>query len=233
MVKKELSEAEIAESIPDLWQPLTEEQRILLAQNFTIQKYKKNEPIYCEGETPTHLMCLFTGKVKIYKDGVGGRSQIIRVIKRHEYFAYRAYFAEEDYVTAAAAFEPCTICLIPMPTIISLIQENAELAMFFIRQLSIDLGISDERTVSLTQKHIRGRLAESLLFLKDTYGVEEDQCTLSIYLSREDLANLSNMTTSNAIRTLSNFAAEKLIIIDGRKIKLIEEDKLKKISKIG
>lgn len=233
MVKKELSEAEIAERIPDLWQPLTEEQRILLAQNFTIQKYKKNETIYCEGETPTHLMCLLTGKVKIYKDGVGGRSQIIRVIKRHEYFAYRAYFAEEDYVTAAAAFEPCTICLIPMPTIISLIQENAELAMFFIRQLSIDLGISDERTVSLTQKHIRGRLAESLLFLKDTYGVEEDQCTLSIYLSREDLANLSNMTTSNAIRTLSNFAAEKLIIIDGRKIKLIEEDKLKKISKIG
>lgn len=233
MVKKELSEAEIAESIPDLWQPLTEEQRILLAQNFTIQKYKKNETIYCEGETPTHLMCLLTGKVKIYKDGIGGRSQIIRVIKSHEYFAYRAYFAEEDYVTAAAAFEPCTICLIPMPTIISLIQENAELAMFFIRQLSIDLGISDERTVSLTQKHIRGRLAESLLFLKDTYGVEEDQCTLSIYLSREDLANLSNMTTSNAIRTLSNFAAEKLIIIDGRKIKLIEEDKLKKISKIG
>lgn len=233
MVKKELSEAEIAESIPDLWQPLTEEQRILLAQNFTIQKYKKNETIYCEGETPTHLMCLLTGKVKIYKDGVGGRSQIIRVIKSHEYFAYRAYFAEEDYATAAAAFEPCTICLIPMPTIISLIQENAELAMFFIRQLSIDLGISDERTVSLTQKHIRGRLAESLLFLKDTYGVEEDQCTLSIYLSREDLANLSNMTTSNAIRTLSNFAAEKLIIIDGRKIKLIEEDKLKKISKIG
>ena len=216
-----------------MWQPLTEEQRILLAQNFTIQKYKKNETIYCEGETPTHLMCLLTGKVKIYKDGVGGRSQIIRVIKSHEYFAYRAYFAEEDYVTAAAAFEPCTICLIPMPTIISLIQENAELAMFFIRQLSIDLGISDERTVSLTQKHIRGRLAESLLFLKDTYGVEEDQCTLSIYLSREDLANLSNMTTSNAIRTLSNFAAEKLIIIDGRKIKLIEEDKLKKISKIG
>ena len=232
-MKKELTELEIAESIPDLWQPLTQEQKEILAKDFTIQKYKKNENIYCEGETPTYLMCLLSGKVKIYKDGVGGRSQIIRVIKSHEYFAYRAYFAEENYVTAAAAFEPCTICLIPMPTIVKLIQENPELSMFFIRQLSKDLGISDERTVSLSQKHIRGRLAESLLFLKDTYGVEEDQCTLSIYLSREDLANLSNMTTSNAIRTLSNFAAEKLIIIDGRKIKLIEEEKLKRISKIG
>lgn len=233
MVKKEFTEAEIAESIPDLWQPLTTEQRVILARDFTVQKYKKNETIYCEGETPMHLMCLLTGKVKIYKDGVGGRSQIIRVIKNKEYFAYRAYFAEENFVTAAAAFEPCTICLIPMPTIVKLIQENTDLAMFFIRQLSKDLGISDERTVSLTQKHIRGRLAESLLFLKDTYGLEEDGSTLSIYLSREDLANLSNMTTSNAIRTLSNFASEKLIAIDGRKIKLIDEEHLKKISKIG
>lgn len=155
------------------------------------------------------------------------------MIKDKEYFAYRAYFAQENFVTAAAAFEPCTICLVPMPVISELIKENTDLAMFFIKQLSIDLGISDERTVNLTQKHIRGRLAESLLFLKDTYGVEEDQCTLSIYLSREDLANLSNMTTSNAIRTLSNFATEKLIIIDGRKIKIIDEERLKKISKIG
>ncbi len=54
--------------------------------NYTIQNYKKNETIYCEGETPTHLMCLLSGKVKIYKDGVGGRSQIIRMIKPREYF---------------------------------------------------------------------------------------------------------------------------------------------------
>ena len=233
MVKRETSEIDISESIPDLWQLLTPEQRELLNKNYTIQKFKKNETIYCEGETPMHMMCLLSGKVKIYKEGVGGRSQIIRVIKDKEYFAYRAYFAEENFVTAAAAFEPCSICMIPMPFIMDLLKENNELALFFIRQLSVDLGVSDERTVSLTQKHIRGRLAESLLFLKDTYGVEEDQCTLSIYLSREDLANLSNMTTSNAIRTLSNFAAEKLITIDGRKIKIIEEDKLKKISKNG
>ncbi len=224
---------EISESIADLWRPLNEEQRAMLAKEFTIQRFKKNEIIYCEGDQPTHIMCLLSGKVKIYKDGVGGRTQIIRMIRPVEYFAYRAYFANEEYVTAAAAFEPSVICMFPMKIITQLITENNELARFFIRQLSIDLGIADERTVSLTQKHIRGRLAEALLFLKESYGVEEDESTLSIYLSREDLANLSNMTTSNAIRTLSNFAAEKLITIDGRKIKLIDEDRLKKISKIG
>lgn len=233
MVKRETALNEISESIADLWQPLNEEQRAMLAKEITIQRFRKNEIIYCEGDRPTHIMCLLSGKVKIYKDGVGGRTQIIRMIKPVEYFAYRAYFANEEYVTAAAAFEPSVICMFPMNIISQLITENNQLAQFFIRQLAIDLGIADERTVNLTQKHIRGRLAEALIFLKESYGVEEDESTLSIYLSREDLANLSNMTTSNAIRTLSNFSSEKLIAIDGRKIKLIDEDRLRKISKIG
>ena len=74
---------------------------------------------------------------------------------------------------------------------------------------------------------------EALLFLRDSYGLEEDGCTLSIYLSREDLANLSNMTTANAIRTLSAFASEKLLAVDGRKIKIMDFSKLEKISRMG
>ncbi len=233
MARKSIADINVSEALADMLAPLNKRQRGVLMNNYTIQAYKKNEMIYCEGETPTHLMCLISGKVKIYKDGVGGRSQIIRMIKPKEYFAYRAYFAQEDFVTAAAAFEPSVVCQVPLSTITSLVTQNNKLAMFFIQHLSIDLGIADVRTVNLTQKHIRGRLAESLLFLKENYGLEEDGSTLSIYLSREDLANLSNMTPSNAIRTLSQFANERLITIDGRKIKLIEEEKLRKISKIG
>ena len=57
--------------------------------------------------------------------------------------------------------------------------------------------------------------------------------TLHIYMAREDLANLSNMTTSNAIRTLSAFVNEKIIVVDGRKIKILDEGALKKISRFG
>jgi len=233
MARKEIKQADIIAAIDDMWQLLTDEQQELMASHLEVRRYKKNQVIYAEGEKPNHLMCLLEGKVKIYRDGVGGRCQIMRVIKPVEYFGYRAYFAEENFVTAAAAFEATAICMIPMEVITKLVESNNRLAMFFIRLLAIDLGISDERTVNLTQKHIRGRLAESLLFLKETYGLEEDGATISIFLSREDLANLSNMTTSNAIRTLSNFASEKLIAIDGRKIKIINEEELSKISRIG
>jgi CRP-like cAMP-binding protein len=233
IVKNQREKIDLSASLAEVWRVLTDKERDILRRNSKIQRFKRNELIYVESDIPKDMMCLLHGKVKIFKEGVGGRSQIIRMIKPIQYFGYRAYFAQENYLTNASAFEASTVCMIPMHVVTELLEGNHNLAMFFIKQLSIDLGISDERTVNLTQKHIRGRLAESILFLKDSYGLEEDGATLSIYLAREDLANLSNMTTSNAIRTLSTFAAERIIAIDGRKIKLIDEERLEKISKLG
>ncbi len=232
-MKGEEIKVDISSTLPDVWRMLTVAERDQLRSNARFVHFRKNELIYLEDENPKDLMILFKGKVKIFKSGVGGRSQIIRIIRPIQYFGYRAYFARESYVTAASAFEACTVCMIPMELIEQFLRNNGELALFFIRMLSIDLGVADQRVVNLTQKHVRGRLAESLLFLKETYGLEEDGATINIYLAREDLANLSNMTTSNAIRTLSNFVNERIITIDGRKIKIIDEERLHKISRIG
>ena len=233
VAKHQKEEIDLSTSLSEVWRILTPKERDILRNRSSIQNFKRNEYIYYEGDEPTEMMCLLRGKVKIFKEGVGGRSQIIRMIKPIQYFGYRAYFAQEKYLTNASAFEASMVCLIPMLVVTELLLGNSNFAMFFIRQLSFDLGVADERTVNLTQKHIRGRLAESLLFLKESYGLEEDGATLSIYLSREDLASLSNMTTSNAIRTLSNFVTERIIALDGRKIKLIDEDRLRKISRMG
>jgi CRP-like cAMP-binding protein len=224
---------DLSSTLADIWRVLSEEERELIKKNARFVHYKKNETIYIEEEQPHDLMCLLKGKVKIYKSGVGGRTQIIRMIRPIQYFGYRAFFAREPYVTAASAFESSTVCLISMELIENMLRKNGNLALFFIQMLSCDLGVADNRVVNLTQKHVRGRLAESLIFLKESYGLEEDGATINIYLAREDLANLSNMTTANAIRTLANFVNERIISLDGRKIKIIDEDMLLKISKIG
>ena len=153
--------------------------------------------------------------------------------KPEGFFGYRAGFIGAHYSTSAAAIDSAVICKIPLPFILKIIKENNDVAFYFIIQLASLLGHADEQTVNLTQKHIRGRLADALLRLKNKYGVEEDEKTLAVTLSREDLANLSNMTTSNAIRTLSAFATEELITTDGRRITLLDEDKLHKISQNG
>ncbi len=233
MARKNINIDDIMSHLSDICDLLTPEEKQLLEKHATVHTFKKNGIIYETGDVPAYLHCLVSGKVKVSKEGVGGRAQIVRVIKPVEYFGYRPAFAGEKYASVASAFEQSVIVKIPIGTVMRLLMENARLGLFFIERLASDLGKADSRTVNLTQKHIRGRLAEALLCLRDSYGLEEDGSTLSIYLSREDLANLSNMTTANAIRTLSAFASEKLLAVDGRKIKLMDVPGLEKISRIG
>ncbi len=233
IVKEDFDKKEIAESISALWDPLTNEQRQYLVDNIRIHVFEKNEVLYNQNETPTYVMCLLEGKIKVGMSGVGGRTQIIRMIEQMGIFSYRAAFANERYRTSASAFEASTVCMIPTAVVMNLIENNNELALFFIRQLCRMLRDADALAVNLTQKHMRGRMAESLLMLKDKYGYEDDGITLRCYLSREELANMSNMTTGNAIRMLSALSAESIIITDGRKIKITDEKRLLSISENG
>lgn len=228
--KKHYTPKQIIERL-DLWNSLTKEEQTYLESNMEFINYKKNSIIYSDGEEPSKLMGVISGFVKINKEGIGVRSQIVRIIKPNELFGYRAMFAGEKYITTAYAAEPSVIFAIPKDVITKLLIENAKLAFEFIRFLSIDLGISDSRSIVLTQKHLRGRLAETILYLKENYGTLEDCATLVLTLSREDLASLSNMTTSNAIRTLSQFSHEGLIEVNGRSIKIIDLELLRRIAK--
>lgn len=232
MIKSALEQV-VAEDMSAIWSILSPEQKRAITDNFQVHHFKKNQKIYAEQEEPERLWCLLKGKAKLYKDGVGGRQQILRLIRPVQYFGYRAYFAEQPYVSSAATIEPSTLGSVPMEVVKELINANHSVAWFFIHELSRNLGDSDTRIVNLTQKHLRGRLAEALIALKEHYGYEADDTTLRIYMSRDDLANLSNMTTSNAIRTLTSFVNEHLVAVDGRNVKIIDENALRKISKYG
>lgn len=232
MIKKAL-EYVISEDMSDIWSILSGDEKRLITDNFHIQHSKKNQIIYAERERPEYLFALLKGKAKLYKDGAGGRQQILRLISPVQYFGYRAYFADEAYVHTAAAMEGSEIGMIPLAIVRRLVEDNKDVMWFFLHELARNLGSADTRTVNLTQKHIRGRLAEALVVLKQQYGYEEDGVTLRMYMSREDLANFSNMTASNAIRTLTAFVSEHLIVVDGRQIKILNEPQLLKISKYG
>jgi FNR family transcriptional regulator len=223
----------VARKLAGLWPLLTEEEQARVEAAMEVKHYKKNHLVYAEGESPDHLLAVLSGKVKIFRDGVGGRSQIMRLLGPGQYLGYRAHMAHEPYVTAAAAFEEADVAHVPMSLISEIITENNRVARFFISELAKDLGISDRRMVSLTQKHVRGRLAESLLYLRDIYGIHSRDGRLMVQITREDLAAFSNMTTANAIRTLMDFAKEGVLQVQGKDILLTDLKLLEEISLQG
>ncbi len=216
-----------------IFKVLSKEEKEFLLDNMSCISYKRNEIIFKEGFNPTGLLTLAKGKVKIFKDGYGSKEQILRLAKQGDFIGYRALFANETYNASAGAFEDSVVCLMERDALYKVIQENSLFAMQIIYFLAKEMGDAESKLVSLTQKHLRGRLAESLIRLAETYGFENDNATIKIQMYREDLANLANMTTSNAIKTLYGFRDEKVIEINGKKIKILDYQKLQRISRLG
>lgn len=219
--------------VSDLWATLTEDERAYATEQGEVVYYEKNEFIHADGEDSRYMWILLHGKVRIFKEGIGQRPQIIRLLKPYDIFGYRACIADEPYNSSASAVENCAVYRMPKEGFTRLVRSNAAFCYQVMLMMAKDLAFSEIQTVNLTQKHIRGRLAESLLLLLKNYGYEEDGRTLAMLLPREDLANMSNMTTSNAIRTLSQFAQEGLVAVEGRHIRILEEKELRKISRLG
>lgn len=224
---------DILESPESVFYLLSREEKDELERHITLTRYRKNTFVFKEGDNPTGLMLLVSGKVKIYKQGVAGREQILRMARPLGMIGYRALFAGEEHIATAVTIEESMVCTVSTEYIHNYAMKNIKFCQQMIVKLATELGFANARTVALTQKHIRGRLAESLMLLKNKYGFENDGATLKVYLSRDDIANLSNMTTSNAIRTLSTLANEKVIAIDGRKIKILDPYRLERVSKLG
>lgn len=216
-----------------LWETLTDDERTYVENNVQIVSFAKNDIIHADGDESDCMYMLLEGKVRIYKEGVGQRLQIIRLLKPYDIFGYRACIAEGPYNSSASAFEDCVAYCLKREHFTYLVRKNGALCYAVMQMMARDLAIQEIKTVNLTQKHIRGRLAESLLLLLKNYGFEQDGKTIAMLMPREDLANMSNMTTANAIRTLSQFAQEGIIAIDGRHIRITDEAALEKISRLG
>ncbi len=216
-----------------IFKGLNQKDKETIAEHYILAHVKKGDPLFKEGEKSRGLVCIASGKVKVFREGVGGREQILKMVRQQGIIGYRVLFSENVWSVSASAIEDTSICIFDKNTILKILKKNADFSLKLAKVLADELWFSTQRTISLTQKHVRGRLAESLLMLADTYGFEPDGKTMRVSMSREDIAHLSNMTTSNAIRTLSNMAAEGIIELKGKKIMILEYTNLEYISEHG
>ena len=221
------------EGSPSIFKGINQKDKEALIQHHSYAIIKKNQYLFKEGEKPKGMVCIASGKVKVFKEGVGGRAQILKMLRPHCFIGYKALFSDSPWPFSAIAIEDTAICIFDKSSFVKMLKKNPDLSIKLMKTITDELAYANTRIVSLTQKHIRGRLAESLIILRDTYGYEADGRTIKVTLSREDIAHLSNMTTSNAIRTLSNLAAEGIIEISGRKISIIESHHLEHINEMG
>lgn len=215
-----------------LFKGVSKEEKSRIRACESVCEVRKGDVIYREGDRPQVMNCLVRGRVKIFKEGLD-RKQIVRFVKPGDFFGYRPYFIKERYTLTAAAMTDCVLISLPLKELADIVENDGLLAMNMVRDLSMRLGSIDARVVSLTQKHTRGRLAEALINLMNTYGRDLNSGMLNCVVSREEIANYANMTTANAIKTLAAFAEEGVIELHGKGICILNEFQLNKICAMG
>jgi CRP-like cAMP-binding protein len=184
--------------------------------------HRSGQVLFYEGDYPSGLYCINRGKVKLTRTGEAGREQIVRLAREGDSVGYRALVSGTPYELTATVIEDASICFIPRQTFHAIMVDNPSLTGRIIRQLTQDLAKAEQKQVSLAQKQVRERLAETLLMLREFYGCEDDHRTLRSRLSREDIANYVGTATETVIRLLSEFSREGLIVLDGKQIRITD-----------
>lgn len=196
-------------------------------------KLKKGHYVFNEGGWPNGVHCVQSGKVKMFKSNSDGKEQIMYFAQQGDFLGYRALIAEEKYAMSAEIIEDSTICFIPRDTFFSILDRNPEISKKMMKALCHELGVAGEKIQSMAQKSVRERLAETLLVLHDTFKMPGTQdAVINITLPREDIANLVGTATETVIRLLSEMKEDKLIEFEGKKIRLLNPVKLKRIAEL-
>ncbi len=214
-----------------IFKPLTEPEIEELSQIINCALYKRGSVIYNEGSRINGTYIVIKGIVKVYKTGFDGKEQIIRFAKNGDLIGFRSVISDELACTTSKIINDAVLCYIPGDELTHMIKGNPEFAMALMKLTCKELGESNKFLTDIAQKTVRERLAEVLLLLMDTFELDEDH-TLQISLTREELANMVGTATESVIRLLSEFKADKLIELNGRKIRLINIPKLIKIGNV-
>ncbi|MBI4374534.1 MAG: Crp/Fnr family transcriptional regulator, partial [Deltaproteobacteria bacterium] len=172
----------------------------------TTNEYKKGQIIFYEGNQSYGLYCIYSGKAKLYKTGVDGKQQIVRISGPGDLLGYRAFFSDEPYHATGEVLEDAAICCIDKNAFLSVLGKNTNLALNLIKKMAKDLRVAEDLATSIAQKSVRERMAELILMLKKSYGKQTKKGFLiDIHLSREELAEMIGVTQETAIRLLSEF----------------------------
>lgn len=191
----------------------------------TTLNFNRGDVIFGERENINGVYCIRQGVCKISKMGVNGKDQIINLIGKGNLLGQRSVISDESTNLKATSMTDMDVCFIPKKEIINSLTNNTKFSLSVLKSMSNSLKETDNHIVDLAQKSVKQRMAETLLYICETFGVDDNEM-LSVILTRDDYANIVGTATESAIRILSQFKKDGLITTEGKKIKIIDKQGL-------
>jgi len=213
-----------------VFSPLTDPELEFLVEEKKQIIYNKGETIIKQNTASTYVICMNEGLGKIYVESENGKNVIVRIAKPGDFITGGGLFNGSVQHFSISAITKVKCCLIDSAKLTRLFSENSDFAVTLLRNHTKQSNYLLTKLVNHTQKYMPGRVADTLLYLQsEIYNSD----TYNVPLTRQELAEMSNMTKESFVRILHQFKDSKIISVKGDTIKILDESSLRSISRNG
>ena len=204
--------------------------KVTLLEYCIPQFYKRNEIIFRQNTPSNDIIYVKEGLLKIVKEAQRGKQFIFKIIKGPAYVDLTSVFGKHILNYSAYALTDTSICTINKEWFFDTMENNGKFAKHILEINCNEETTSTNRLLTLLRKQVTGRMADVLLFFSNNIF---QSCEFDLPLTREEMANFIGISKKSFIRTFNKFKNDKLISVNGKRIKIVREDLLIMLSRIG
>lgn len=224
------SQVQMYEAYIPFIQLLDEGEREILYENSNIVRFLKKDIIFRQNTRTSHIMIIFSGLVKIFKEGRSHRQVILKLALPGNYIGLLSVMGDHIHQYSASAVEDSDVCFIDVNAFRNIIMENGKFGLNIISIISQEGLYIFNRLLNQAQKQLPGRIADVLIyFSRDVYHSSR----FAFPLTRRELAELAGTTKESFIRTLSEFKNDKIIKLNGSEVEITSHDIINILSEFG
>ena len=186
---------------------------------------KKSQQFIIEGAPTQGLYFVYKGKVKTVKTGIYGREQIVRLTTNGDVVGFRGFATSKRCLIGAAALEDTILCNFSNEDMLEILKNVPEFTFDLMLFYAAELNKSENNIRKIAQMNVRERVIDTLLYMYRKFGQSKD--FIEVELSRRDIADFAGTTEEQVIRVLSSLKKDLLIKTVGKKIGLLNVEKMR------
>ncbi len=227
----EYNNKETLRNIP-LFSELSIEQLRKISSFSKIKRFKKNEIIFSENDVYTGFYILLKGTIKIYKISSRGKESVIHIVKPLMTFADIPLFEGGNYPVYAEALEESLSLFVPKDNFLELIKNTPDISIKMLAGFAKRLKFLISQLEDISSKEVPNRLAKYLLKEVKNSGTENlPEPFIKLSVPKSTIASYIGTITETLSRTFKKLQNEKIIRVSGKRIFIIDLNKLKDLAK--
>ena len=213
-----------------MFKSLTIEELNLLTDNKRKVVFRPGETILKQNTGSSHLVCVRKGIAKLFVEGIKEKNLILKIIRDSDIIISGGMLTQSTRPFTVTAISEVECCFITTDKVLELLQTNTNFAVAFLEKYHQQFNQIFTALVNMTQKYMPGRVADTLLYLKNQVFYSNP---FTCPLSRLELSEMSAMTKESLVRILTEFKNSNLIKTEGRNIEILDEQALIELSRNG